>query len=151
MRIEDFYLPFSGAKFAFWLFRRGGDQFSHRRVVARNDDALSPRHACQQFRKVRLGVCNLKLWPFKYFNKGRSRKVCGPNRTQGTGRVPLAKAYLGRERRAWPHHSFLRCRPANPGQGKEKQSKHIIFGPGTLGRTWGPRPVPKGFCYDTGY
>ena len=47
MRIEDSYLPFSGTKFAFWLFRRG-DQFSHRRVVARNDDPLSPSHACQQ-------------------------------------------------------------------------------------------------------
>jgi hypothetical protein len=32
----------------------------------------------------------------------------------------------------------------NPGHGKEKQSKHIIFGPRTLRRTWGTRPVPWG-------
>jgi hypothetical protein len=27
---------------------------------------------------------------------------------------------------------------------KGKQSKHIVFGPGTLWRTWGTRPVPIG-------
>jgi len=27
---------------------------------------------------------------------------------------------------------------------QEKQSKHIIFGPRTLRRTWGTRPVPIG-------
>jgi hypothetical protein len=25
----------------------------------------------------------------------------------------------------------------------------IVFGPGTPWRTWGTRPVPIGFCYDT--
>jgi hypothetical protein len=29
---------------------------------------------------------------------------------------------------------------------QQKQSKNIIFGPGTLMRTWGTRPVPTGFC-----
>jgi hypothetical protein len=25
----------------------------------------------------------------------------------------------------------------------------VVFGPGTLWRTWGTRPIPMGFCYDT--
>ena len=29
---------------------------------------------------------------------------------------------------------------------QQKQSKHIIFNPRTLWRTWGTRPVPTGFC-----
>ena len=29
-------------------------------------------------------------------------------------------------------------------QRQEKQSKHIVFGPGTLWRTWRTRPVPSG-------
>jgi hypothetical protein len=33
-------------------------------------------------------------------------------------------------------------------QRQEKQSKHIVFGPRTLGRTWGTRLVPIGFCYE---
>ena len=40
------------------------------------------------------------------------------------------------------HHSFCEIE-------QQKQSKHIIFGPRTLRRTWGTRPVPNGFCWGT--
>jgi hypothetical protein len=33
--------------------------------------------------------------------------------------------------------------------GASPRAKPVVFGPGTLWRTWGTRPIPSDFCYDT--
>ena len=58
--IEEHGLALAGTELAPDLFRFGHrHEFSHGRVIARNDDSLYLRHAGQQFREVSLGLCNL--------------------------------------------------------------------------------------------
>jgi hypothetical protein len=47
------------------------------------------------------------------------------------------------------HDSFHSIDQQIQGGAREKQSKHIIFGPGTLWRTWGTHLVSIGLCYDS--
>jgi hypothetical protein len=96
----------------------------------------------------------------------------------GTGRVPLASAYVGRIRRAKPTKAFAirsakssrnisfsahvsgfpargatNTRVCGFHQGKphevrqRQQARQEIRS--TLRRTWGTRPVPTGFCWET--
>ena len=58
--MEEHGLALAGTELAPDLFRFGHrHEFSHGRVIARNDDSLYLRHAGQQFREVSLGLCNL--------------------------------------------------------------------------------------------
>ena len=58
----------------------------------------------------------------------------------GTGRVPpFAKAYVGRIRCV--SIAFSRLISKNL-----LRASPVFFGPGTLWRTWGTRPVPMGLC-----